>query len=183
MGTLIKAYSGKYVDVFNPTPDMFTVEDIAHALGMRVRFGGHVPYFYSVAQHSTEVARLVSLYHSEYALEALFHDAGEAYLPDIATPHKEEFWRVKEVEHEVTRVIFQSLGLNTNYFNKDSDVYRIIKMADNQAYQDEERLVRNSQVVRGLAPDDAKRKFLAAYDYYKTLLKNDVQETPGFATC
>lgn len=52
----VRTFSGIYVNVINPTVDMFTIDDIAHALSNQCRFNGHLPKFYSVAQHSVMAA-------------------------------------------------------------------------------------------------------------------------------
>ena len=46
----IRTFTGLYMNVFNPKPDMICIEDIAHALSQQPRFGGHLPRMYSVAQ-------------------------------------------------------------------------------------------------------------------------------------
>ena len=69
--------SGKKIDLTSPDPDQITVEDIAHALFKIPRFNGHIEEPWSVGHHSLGVATLVS---DQYKLEALLHDATEAYL-------------------------------------------------------------------------------------------------------
>ena len=92
----IRTVSGKYVNVFNPKPEMFCIEDIAHALSMQPRFGGHLPVFYSVAQHSILVSISCP---KDDQLSGLMHDASEAYLMDIPRPIKGRLSNYKEIEH------------------------------------------------------------------------------------
>ena len=52
----IETYTGKQFWFLNPTPEMFDIEDIAHALSMVCRYAGHVTHFYSVAAHCCVMA-------------------------------------------------------------------------------------------------------------------------------
>ena len=68
----------------------FSLSDITHSLSMRVRFSGQCRRMYTVLDHSTHVQRLV-LWRGGTVVErlwALLHDAGEAFLPDVAAPIK-----------------------------------------------------------------------------------------------
>lgn len=105
----ILTYSGIYVNVFEPTTDMFVIEDIAHALSHECRFSGHVPRFYSVAQHSILCMNLAS---NEAKFQSLMHDASEAYLRDIATPIKQRLSGYKEIENNLMKVIGDKFGFN-----------------------------------------------------------------------
>jgi 5'-deoxynucleotidase YfbR-like HD superfamily hydrolase len=78
------------VNPFDPDPDQLDPADIARALANQCRFGGHCRAFYSVAQHSVIVSRLVEERggDAEDAFAALMHDATEAYLGDMPHPLK-----------------------------------------------------------------------------------------------
>lgn len=103
----IRTFTGIYINVFEPTPEMICIEDIAHALSMQCRFGGHLPYFYSVAQHSASCCALASPAHK---LAALLHDASEAYLLDIPRPIKKRLANYKEIEDGLMKVIAAKYG-------------------------------------------------------------------------
>lgn len=103
----IRTISGIYFNVFEPTPDMVCIEDIAHALSHQPRWAGHTPVFYSVAAHSLHVAHRALPQHK---LCALLHDASEAYLCDIPTPIKARIPQYKEIEEKVMQAIAQKLG-------------------------------------------------------------------------
>ena len=105
----IRTHSGKWVNVFEPTADMFVIEDISHALSRQCRFAGHLEHHYSVAQHSIMCSYLVP---QEYALQALMHDASEAYLVDIPSPIKRHLSNYKEIEDKVMKCIADKFGFN-----------------------------------------------------------------------
>jgi hypothetical protein len=62
-------------------------DDVAHALSLLNRYTGHIPYPYSVAEHSTLAAKVWGRTPLE-RLAILLHDAHEAFMGDIATPVK-----------------------------------------------------------------------------------------------
>ena len=98
----IRTRSGAYVNVFDPKPEMFEIEDIAHALSHQCRFSGHLPNFYSVAQHCVLASLRV---HPDYAYDALMHDSSEAYLLDIPSPIKQHITNYKSLEDSVMKVL------------------------------------------------------------------------------
>lgn len=86
---MLETYTGLEFDYDDPLPSMICLQDIARALSLTARFGGHSKRFYSVAAHALLVrALVVEAGHPELALAALHHDSHEAYLGDIPTPLK-----------------------------------------------------------------------------------------------
>ena len=77
--------TGRRVHIADPLPDEIDIEDIAHGLSHVCRFAGHVPLYYSVAQHSLLVSELLD---ERTAMWGLLHDASEAYLHDLTRPLK-----------------------------------------------------------------------------------------------
>lgn len=77
--------SGGIIDVLKPRPDQINIYDIARGLSQIARFKGDTRRFYTVARHSFVCSYLVD---PRYALEALLHDAPEAYLGDVISPVK-----------------------------------------------------------------------------------------------
>lgn len=82
--------SGTFFDFSAPTPEMIHIEDIARALSLQCRFGGHARRFYSVAEHALLVSRLVreAGHGPDLQFAALHHDSAEAYLGDVTKPLK-----------------------------------------------------------------------------------------------
>lgn len=95
----IKTYSGIWFNLADPKPTDVRIVDIAMSLSRINRFNGHTVRPYTVAQHSVHVAGLVG---RELRLQALLHDATEAYIGDITRPLKELIGPViREIEHRV----------------------------------------------------------------------------------
>jgi hypothetical protein len=89
--------------------DMIMIDDIAHALSQQCRFGGHLPEYYSVAQHSVIISYIVP---DHLKMAALLHDAAEAYVLDIPRPIKVNLPGYKEMEERILKLIFQKFDLD-----------------------------------------------------------------------
>lgn len=89
--------------------------DIAHALAMKCRYGGHTDVFYSVAEHSVRLSEALEAENpaapAAILMQGLMHDAAEAYLVDLPRPIKPEFPRFLEIEATVERAVFERFHL------------------------------------------------------------------------
>lgn len=123
------SYSGRPLEVLRPTPDDILLVDIAHHLSMVCRFGGAVRRFYSVADHSIYVSRLVE------TPGALLHDATEAYLGDVIKPIKNQLGAAyADLEKLWEAAIATRFGLPPDFSSDPA-----VKRADVQAVQAERR--------------------------------------------
>ena len=104
----ITTQPGEHFDFDILSPNDIDIEDIACALSNICRFNGHVQDFYSVAQHSVYVSYLVP---PEFALEALLHDAAEAYCSEINSQLKQLLPDYRSVIKAVEAVIAAKFGL------------------------------------------------------------------------
>jgi hypothetical protein len=88
--TTMETYTGRIIDFDDIKQEAIHLTDISRALALTCRFGGHIPRFYSVAEHAILVHHLVcGLYERpDLALAALHHDSHEAYIGDVPTPLK-----------------------------------------------------------------------------------------------
>ena len=78
----ISLANGRLFDFLDPLGSDFTVEDIAHGLAQIYRYAGQCRAFFSLAEHSVMVNDSVT----EFAYEALLHDAAEAFVGDVTRP-------------------------------------------------------------------------------------------------
>ena len=128
---VINTASGIVVDLKNPTTDMIDIKDIANSLSKICRFGGQVNRFYSVAQHSVLVCHLMKEGEGTYELEALLHDASEAYLGDVVKPLKVILGSpYKWLENKFENVIARKYGLG-----QSDDIKKLIHKYDMQALE------------------------------------------------
>lgn len=109
----IQTYSGRVFNLLNPDIDSINIEDIAHSLSMQCRFTGQCKYFYSIAQHSVQVANLVYQKTDDYKLmlTSLLHDASEAYISDISSQLKSLLPEYKKIELNIEKAIAKRFNL------------------------------------------------------------------------
>jgi len=116
-GDYIQTFTGRAFYPLDPRIEDVDIRDIAHALSNLCRFNGHSKRFYSVAEHSSNMAR--TLRRRGASLEdqrlALLHDAAEAYLLDIPRPLKRLSIMAPYIEAElrIEATIAAALGLRT----------------------------------------------------------------------
>lgn len=105
----MQTYSGRRYYPLDPKPSEIESADIAHALSLLCRYGGHIDRFYSVAEHCVLLSYTVS---PENALHALLHDATEAYVVDVPRPIKRYLPEYRELEDKVWQAIAERYGLS-----------------------------------------------------------------------
>jgi hypothetical protein len=135
----------------DPRAEDVHLTDIARGLANRCRYQGQIGVgtgyrYYSVAEHSVIVSMAaekvaLNLGHTKetaraWALEALLHDASEAYIADVARPLKysREMRGYCKIEARVEKVIREALGVNPT-----QESSAVIKILDNRILVDEIR--------------------------------------------
>lgn len=111
----MQTYTGKALHLDRPLAAEICIEDIAHALSLICRFTGHVRRFYSVAEHSLLVLDIVEKDDRDmgpsYKLQALLHDATEAYMSDLNKPLKSMLPEYKAIERRLWSVICEAFRI------------------------------------------------------------------------
>lgn len=113
-GPWIETASHQKFSILSPLSSQIFIEDIATHLAYIPRFNGAIQERYSVAEHSIHCARLCR---REIRLQALLHDAHEAYLADFTRPLKlainelAGFDLMKKLIDPVDRAIEKAFGI------------------------------------------------------------------------
>jgi len=92
----------------DPAGSDYTIEDIAIGLSNICRFNGHVPKFYSVAQHSVLVAQALPY---SLKMQGLMHDAHEAFMMDCVSPLKRLLPDLQAMETKIEAAVRKRFGL------------------------------------------------------------------------
>ena len=112
MGSM-NTFTGKRIDPLEMRAEDVCLEDLAHALSLLCRGGGHLRHFYSVGQHAINCMKEARArgWPPRLQLACLLHDAGEAYLADVIRPVKVHLSNYSAIEEAVMRRIGERYGL------------------------------------------------------------------------
>lgn len=121
----MQTFSGEYVHFDQLDAIPVSIVDVAHHLSQICRFGGATRRFYSVAQHSVRVSRLLKANGNDRdtQYQALHHDDTETYIGDMVKPlkiHDTYFCHVEDL-------VGECIGLNLDF---DPNLYTDVKTAD-----------------------------------------------------
>lgn len=146
----IEVYNGQLFNIHAPDPAAICIDDIARSLAMTVRFKGHIHHFYSVAEHCVLGSGLID---PKYAMDFLLHDAGEAYMGDSPSPHKDD--EHEEIEYHVRMAVYAALNLPA----PDTDAIAAVKEVDDRLLATERLVLKNPTLnvwdrIEGVAPFD-----------------------------
>lgn len=136
----ITTLSGNWFDILKPEDYEYDIKEIGHSLSNLCRYTGHTNEFYSVAEHSVLVSRIVP---EPLALCGLLHDASEAFLGDVSSPLKKLLPEYKRIEDNVQKAIAKHFSLPYPYPHE-------IHEADKRMYWQERQTVANNGIRDGL---------------------------------
>jgi len=165
-GNWISTLHVKTFHFLSPQPDEINILDIAHALSMTCRFGGHINRFYSVAEHCV---RLQDFVEPKSRLAALLHDSEEAYIPDIPRPIKNRLPEAEEMGTKIRKAILKKYGASSADWKSIRDLdNRLLKAEAVQlgVYNSGWEELGAPIVVYdlGWAPSKAEENFLRAFE-------------------
>lgn len=164
--------SGAQMNYNYPEKSDVTLDDLASALSNICRFSGHLPAFYSVAQHLVNTSRIVD---PRFAFDALMHDTAEAFTNDLPTPLKWAFPVFKELEERIECAMANKFGFNYPYDDavKQADTEMLILeklyvKKDDQVWPHYERIKVDHLLglvdLKPWQPCRAKREFLERHE-------------------
>jgi 5'-deoxynucleotidase YfbR-like HD superfamily hydrolase len=183
----ISLLSGAKFNYNRPEESDVTIEDLASALSNICRFAGHLPRFYSVAQHLVNASHIVS---DQHAFTALMHDTAEAFTNDLPTPLKWAFPIFKELEVKTEAAMGAKFGFEYPYPAEVKEADTIMLMLEKYYVKEDDTVWPNyeqytKKVVKpylnkveleSWQPRRARREFLERYHELKDGLEQQRAE-------
>lgn len=117
-------FTGKKFDPLYMKENDVSLMDIAHALSLICRGGGHIKHFYTVAQHCINCANEAEArgLSDRICLACLLYDASNAYISDVIHPIKAHLQQYHEIEEYIREIIFGKFNLLD--FTDEENKYR-----------------------------------------------------------
>ncbi|MBY3543702.1 hypothetical protein HFN71_28890 [Rhizobium laguerreae] len=172
-GPFIQIYPARKFFPFDPLPSEVFIESIAHGLANICRYSGAGDRHFSVAEHSTLIARYLAARHApEVALAGLLHDAPESLsgFGDVSVIVKSRAPIISETEDGIYRkAIAPRFGLPLDIPAEVHEADRRIiadEIAANLAPMEWQSRHRDPLGVniRCWSPEKAEIEFLATFD-------------------
>ena len=164
-GDWMQTFTGQRFYPLDPRPDEIDPADIAHALSLLCRYGGHVDRFYSVAEHCVLMSEAVP---AEHALAALLHDATEAYVVDVPRPLKRQLEGYRAIEAAVWNAICIRFHLAGDLPAEVKEADDRILLTERDALMSRTRyswsvdgMTLLDVAITGWLPDEAEQRYLA----------------------
>jgi uncharacterized protein len=160
---IIQTLSGKQFSLFQPTPEMIDIRDIAAGLSNKGHFSGLTPSFFSIAQHCVMVCDEFSFMapYNDPGLKllALMHDAAEAYIGDMIKPLKVRIPQFAEIEESIMNAICAKYGM-------DYSSLHLIKSTDLFIQEVEYNAFYRGSSITYMNPEQARKVFLDRFNEY-----------------
>jgi hypothetical protein len=124
LGKSMFTYTGKMFYPLDPREEDINLSDIAHALSLICRFGGHSRFHYSVAAHGLLVKEILRQwgYGPRIQLIGLLHNASTAYMGDMVYALEGALTNYAQIEGNIQKTINSKFGLYNITFNEQKVV-------------------------------------------------------------
>jgi len=161
--------SGRFFDLLAPEEYDYDIDEIATSLSNICRYTGHVTTFYSVAEHSVLVSRLVP---TSFALCGLLHDASEAFVGDVSSPLKRLLPEYIRIEDNIQSAISKHFDLPYPFPAQVHEADKKMYWAERQTVADngvkdtlwhQDRRAARKESAVGMSPTMARRMFMSRY--------------------
>lgn len=160
---MIQTFTGKKIPLLAPTWEAINIIDIAQALSKQCRFNGHIPKFYSVAEHSVAVSRICT----DWPREGLLHDGAEAYIGDMIRPlkHCGRMAQYQEIEEMWEQCIAAKFNLQYPWPTRVKEVDSMMPYVERAAlkYWVSGNVFPISTYALPSLPDQAYQQFIARF--------------------
>ncbi|PIZ81725.1 phosphohydrolase [Candidatus Pacearchaeota archaeon CG_4_10_14_0_2_um_filter_30_11] len=167
-GDWMQIFTGKKFWPLDPKSEEVDIKDIALSLAFQCRFNGHSNYFYSIAQHSVIVSKIVS---KDQASAALLHDAAETYIGDMVSPLKRFMLEFKEIENKIEKIIFEKFGIknvNQKEIKRADNIALVTEMRDLMKSPPERWKVASFEPIHekiiSMGPEESEKIFLKRFE-------------------